>query len=769
MRAFERLKIAFGRRKFYYRILFSFAALCIGVICLSTVFSFKLLGDRYEAKILEANTHMLRQVAVYGDQGLYQNVMRIINDHILNDFTRSGFSRFYLNPEAMTQYDYYQCYMGVYDLYVKDPLIRSVTLYRYIDDYLIDSGYGLKSAANTHAAALDRIFPYTNYITMASGSDQSMLLCPPAALEGTARPYLTLFRAVPLYGTLTDGSGFIAVSLDQAAFLNEAAKLYPVDGAFVMLDELGNVLLSAHGEGASHTELIPLALNALESGAANARFSHAGDEYCALGVTGALSGWRYICVSQLSSLVYESTRAKQFIMLASIILLGVGLIIVHGISRRVYRPLKHLRNRATGGNLTHEDDIAVIGKVLGILEDKVDDMENAVRENRDVLIYKAMMDLLHGGSTDEADICQRLALSGTQFTLTYFCVMVTEFQSSVFYKLDLKQREYIVAKAKSFAQNWFDERVLQLSESQPANRVVTLINLRDDQYQALLMRRAELLRAVQPDVYMSVNIAVSPLMSALSEVPAAYAKTCEAFEYSYLYGYGNVFLPDEIKLWETRDWAADWASFQRYEGLLRAGEQRELDALMDEWMRLIKEGGYSHKSAASFIMQLYNSTLKVGGDTEFIDPALKASVLEEFKSARDIDRAMACLKSVIGMYKNAQIERREGNGKRLADEVMAYVRANYLEELSLTMLAERFHVGASHLSRLFKDATGENLSLFIVNYRLEKAAQLLMEYPERSVSDIAQSLGYLTPAYFTRLFKEKYGMTPSQYRKHAAK
>ena len=48
------------------------------------------------------------------------------------------------------------------------------------------------------------------------------------------------------------------------------------------------------------------------------------------------------------------------------------------------------------------------------------------------------------------------------------------------------------------------------------------------------------------------------------------------------------------------------------------------------------------------------------------------------------------------------------------------------------------------------------------------AVDLLVRAPEKSVMEIAESLGYYTPTYFTRLFKEKFGVTPSQYRKDTA-
>lgn len=95
--------------------------------------------------------------------------------------------------------------------------------------------------------------------------------------------------------------------------------------------------------------------------------------------------------------------------------------------------------------------------------------------------------------------------------------------------------------------------------------------------------------------------------------------------------------------------------------------------------------------------------------------------------------------------------------------ILSYLEMNYTEPISLRELADANHISAEHLSRTFKKETGENISEYITRLRTQKAAELLKN-SQLSVSEIAAFVGYLDSNYFVKVFKKRYGMTPSAYR-----
>ena len=68
------------------------------------------------------------------------------------------------------------------------------------------------------------------------------------------------------------------------------------------------------------------------------------------------------------------------------------------------------------------------------------------------------------------------------------------------------------------------------------------------------------------------------------------------------------------------------------------------------------------------------------------------------------------------------------------------------------------------LNRHMQKQTGLSPKDFIRDIRLKKAATLLQQTPEASIADIARKVGFTTPNYFAKCFKEKFGILPKDYR-----
>lgn len=84
--------------------------------------------------------------------------------------------------------------------------------------------------------------------------------------------------------------------------------------------------------------------------------------------------------------------------------------------------------------------------------------------------------------------------------------------------------------------------------------------------------------------------------------------------------------------------------------------------------------------------------------------------------------------------------------------------------LNSEMLADSMCLSKSQLNRKVKSITGMNTATYINQSRLAHA-QVLLQDPKKSIGDIVLMCGFESASYFTKLFKEKFGKTPSQYRK----
>jgi AraC-like DNA-binding protein len=97
--------------------------------------------------------------------------------------------------------------------------------------------------------------------------------------------------------------------------------------------------------------------------------------------------------------------------------------------------------------------------------------------------------------------------------------------------------------------------------------------------------------------------------------------------------------------------------------------------------------------------------------------------------------------------------------------VLKYIENNYMEKITIAEIAATVDFSESHFMRYFKETMGVSFVGYLKDYRLTMAARLLTS-SDSSVLDIAAEVGFDNLSYFNRAFKEKYQMTPRQFRKN---
>ncbi|NDL67691.1 response regulator transcription factor [Anaerotalea alkaliphila] len=99
---------------------------------------------------------------------------------------------------------------------------------------------------------------------------------------------------------------------------------------------------------------------------------------------------------------------------------------------------------------------------------------------------------------------------------------------------------------------------------------------------------------------------------------------------------------------------------------------------------------------------------------------------------------------------------------------IAYIKRNYMRNISLEEVAASAEISKSYLSLLFKQETGIKFSDFLANYRIEQSKKLILE-TNCKVYEIAEHVGFDNPYYFSRVFKDRVGMSCKEFKnKHHA-
>lgn len=130
--------------------------------------------------------------------------------------------------------------------------------------------------------------------------------------------------------------------------------------------------------------------------------------------------------------------------------------------------------------------------------------------------------------------------------------------------------------------------------------------------------------------------------------------------------------------------------------------------------------------------------------------------------------------STLFKYANRFYERQFLNRKELSNDLLeqfnqqldAYFESGQLQEKgipSLEKIANKMSVSQRYLSDTLKSETGKTTTEHLQLYLIEEAKNIISK-SNKSISEVAYELGFEYPQYFSRLFKKKEGMTPSEYR-----
>jgi AraC-like DNA-binding protein/AmiR/NasT family two-component response regulator len=145
--------------------------------------------------------------------------------------------------------------------------------------------------------------------------------------------------------------------------------------------------------------------------------------------------------------------------------------------------------------------------------------------------------------------------------------------------------------------------------------------------------------------------------------------------------------------------------------------------------------------------------------------------------AADVRRCLAGLKRIIAMRTRQRTREALGVDTPLPREArfraetprkrvgpaLAYMASNYHKAIREAEMGGLCGLSTYRFSRVFREETGTTFQAHLVALRLERAKALL-DNPSASITDIGYTVGFNSPSYFARAFRNAFGVSPSEYR-----
>ncbi|WP_317618376.1 response regulator [Paenibacillus sp. PL91] len=102
----------------------------------------------------------------------------------------------------------------------------------------------------------------------------------------------------------------------------------------------------------------------------------------------------------------------------------------------------------------------------------------------------------------------------------------------------------------------------------------------------------------------------------------------------------------------------------------------------------------------------------------------------------------------------------------LIEQIVEYIEANYMKEISISEIADHLKVTANYVSRIFHQKKGMRFIDFLTEVRIAHAKKLFYDHPKMPVKEVAARVGYFSTRYFSKLFLKEVGSYPSDFAKN---
>ena len=177
-------------------------------------------------------------------------------------------------------------------------------------------------------------------------------------------------------------------------------------------------------------------------------------------------------------------------------------------------------------------------------------------------------------------------------------------------------------------------------------------------------------------------------------------------------------------------------------------------------LKVIQLSRIKHPQIAFVIVSGYD-------DFSYCQQALRMQITDYILKPVNYEEFGTCIDNLkISLFKQriTTAEEPKEQEERAIIGITRYVQEHLAEEVSLSVLAEEFHLNPQYISQLFKNEIGVGFLAYLTNIRMEKAKKLLLS-TSLSVAEVAEQSGYGDYRVFTKSFKKTEGITPSQYRR----
>lgn len=486
------------------------------------------------------------------------------------------------------------------------------------------------------------------------------------------------------------------------------------------------------------------------------------------------NGWKYVAAQPVSFVMERVESIKNITLAITFFSLFAGIAISVILSYRnagpVSRLLELVKNPLNSENKKKADAFEIIENTLSKLIMDNDGLRSSLSEQKPLIKNVFIDRLLKGELQSEKEIQYLMNHLDMRFEGTRHAVVILHISGydlmvngDILEELD-KKRVVINEVLKKY------ERYIHTVHNLEQDKIVLIISFESEDADLNEKSMEETVLRIENELKDTYNIntemAMGELCINIADISRSFDQARQVLYYRSISLEGcetrfrnlpkdtsAYFYPVEIEISLINN--------------IKSGNEGKALAILNE---LFEENFTARKLSISmirgFLYDMQGTVIKLA-EQVILEDNRGLEILNRIKGMNEKDH-VDIMKSAFGdtfsIICGHINERKKSHNIQLIKNIKELIDTAYMKpELSLTMIACRFGLSEVYASHFFKEQTGENFFSYVENIRMEKACELL-KASEFNINSISELAGYSSSYSFSRAFKRKLGMSPSEYR-----
>lgn len=389
-------------------------------------------------------------------------------------------------------------------------------------------------------------------------------------------------------------------------------------------------------------------------------------------------------------------------------------------------------------------------------------IKQSYNKNKTILRSQTMMNLITGNQSLEG-LYHELQEYDIDLSYTHFYIAVIKIWVDTEEKQDGGLAAFIVHNiAEEIIKENKDGEVIKNMDNRLAAVLTTNSPRTFEQNLESLFKKIQY--EVKRVMDLELTIGIGGVVTDVDMLHLSYEEAQEMLEYEYSCGRGSIL--EAAKVRET-DSNKDWRLLlEDLFEVLKNGGKGEIHRILKEMSDEIRSA-YLKKDRTYFVLlEAIRNVRKSIDAVGMADSEIKQEihiVEEQVGSAKSLEEAVKVIESLCIKAADEIEIQSDSKGLKRAAMALDYLKKNYMDpSMNLQLVCEYLNMSSSRFSAMFKECTGNTFMEALINIRMEKAKELVVNTSLKNY-EIADRVGFSDPHYFSVSFKKATGKTPKEY------